>query len=210
MGLLAAGAFLLVAAGAPQNPATVSPVSIVSSQISSSQIVESPGASSIAVVAPAEAATIVTPEAAAAFAQDDDVVARPATLSALVADMSAGKLERDRQQRCLAAAVYFEARGEPLEGQLAVAQSIVNRVESGRFADTVCGVITQPGQYSFRLRATPRDGRDWEIAQAIAAIAIKDLWAEVAPRAVAFHAVRVSPGWRMTRVATIGRHVFYR
>jgi len=113
--------------------------------------------------------------------------------------------------KCLARAVYFEARGEPLEGQLAVAQVILNRVASGRYANTVCSVIEQPGQFSFAHERSPRSGSDWRIAEAIARIALNDRWAPVAPRAIAFHASRVSPQWgRMQRVSQIGRHVFYR
>src|SRR3546814_4388492 len=51
--------------------------------------------------------------------------------------------------KCLAGAVYFESKGESLEGQLAVARVIINRARSGRFADSLCGVIYQPGQFSF-------------------------------------------------------------
>lgn len=210
LALLSAGALLLVAADSP--PARDEyPGALPSDEI-------------LAPIAPAEAAAAsaalaatTPPEVsaaaaalAAAVAASDEVTARPATLTTLVADMADSDLAADREQRCLAEAVYFESRGEPLEGQLAVAQAIINRVESGRFAPTVCGVVAQPGQFSFNRNAA-RGGRDWTIAQAIAAVAMRDLWHEMAPRAMSFHAVRVSPGWRdRTRVATIGRHVFYR
>lgn len=198
-GFLAAGALMLVAAGS--SPAVY---------------VEAPAADAgLTTVQPIGSATVALPSdtagAAALMADDDDVLARPARLSTLVADMSASDMDLGRQHRCLAEAVYFESRGEPLEGQLAVAQAIVNRVESGRFAETICGVLAQKGQFSFRLGAAPRSGRDWATAEAIAAIAMQDLWQDVAPQAVAFHATRIRPGWRgMTRVATIGRHVFYK
>jgi len=151
---------------------------------------------------------------------DSDVVAdaaiaetavRPARLAQLVAQTidSAPTAYGDRE--CLARAVYFEARGEPLEGQLAVAQVILNRVASGRFADTVCGVINQPGQFSFSHSRLPADGRDWRTAKAIAAIAATAAWDVVAPRATAFHATRISASWTtMRKVGTIGNHVFYR
>ncbi len=143
---------------------------------------------------------------------DDDVVApRPAQLTTLVAlTMSAAPtVYGDRE--CLARAVYFEARGEPLEGQLAVAQVILNRVASGRFAATVCGVVNQRGQFSFDRSRTPADGRDWRTAKAIAAIAATAAWDAMAPRATAFHATRVNAAWTsMHKVGTIGNHVFYR
>ena len=113
--------------------------------------------------------------------------------------------------RCLARAVYFEARGEPLTGQLGVAQVILNRLTSGRYANSICGVIDQPGQFSFARRAVAAGSSDWKTAQAIALIAQAQQWLEVAPRAMAFHATRVSPNWgSMQRVAQIGNHVFYR
>src|SRR3546814_5677632 len=57
--------------------------------------------------------------------------------------------EADPQLNCLAGAIYFESKGEPLSGQLAVANVIMNRVESGRFPSTICGVVTQRDQFSF-------------------------------------------------------------
>lgn len=111
--------------------------------------------------------------------------------------------------RCLATAVYHESKGEPIEGQLAVAQVILNRVESGRYADTVCGVVRQPGQFTFAYRA-PASSANWRTAQAVAIIAATGNWHEVVPDAVSFHAKRVAPGWaRMKRVSSIGNHVFY-
>jgi N-acetylmuramoyl-L-alanine amidase len=133
-----------------------------------------------------------------------------ASLSRLVGAMSPADAG-DSDMRCLATAVYFESRGEPLEGQLAVAQAILNRVESGRYADSVCNVINQPGQFSFSRNRAPAGGGDWRTAQAIARIAADNMWREVAPRANSFHAARLSPGWRdKVRVAQIGNHIFYR
>src|SRR3546814_19287322 len=57
--------------------------------------------------------------------------------------------EADPQLNCLAGAIYFESKGEPLSGQLAVANVIINRVESGRFPSTLCGVVTQRDQFQF-------------------------------------------------------------
>jgi N-acetylmuramoyl-L-alanine amidase len=143
---------------------------------------------------------------------DDSVLATPPlSLAGLAAAVDIDGVTRDGELACLATAVYFESRGEPLEGQLAVAQTILNRVESGRFATSICGVINQPRQFSFDRTRAPRAGADWQRAQAIARIAAKDLWRDVVPRAIAFHAVRVAPNWAgKTRVATIGNHIFYR
>lgn len=118
------------------------------------------------------------------------------------------------ETECLARAVYYESKGEPLSGQLTVADVIVNRSRSGRFPSSICGVVRQAGQFSFVRRGvipTPPEGaRDWRIAVAIARIAMDDLADGAAPRALFFHARRVNPGWRLTRVATVGNHVFYR
>ena len=119
-----------------------------------------------------------------------------------------------RDQECLAGAIYFESKSEPLAGQLAVGEVIANRAKSGRFASTYCGVVFQRGQFSFvRGHAMPgiaRSGNQWKTAVAIAAIVDARLKNSAAPRALFFHAPRVSPAWHATRVATIGNHIFYR
>jgi spore germination cell wall hydrolase CwlJ-like protein len=140
----------------------------------------------------------------------DDSAAAPVRLTKLVATSEGAEL--NDELKCLATAVYFEARGEPLEGQLAVAQVILNRVESGRFAPTVCGVVYQPGQFTFaHNRAPATNSTDWKVAQAIAVIAANDTYRDVAPRAISFHAKRLAPNWsNMKRVSQIGNHVFYR
>lgn len=126
----------------------------------------------------------------------------------------AGTEARDEQARCLANAIYFESNGEPLAGQLAVAEVIINRARSGRFASTLCGVITQRSQFSFvrggRIPQAPRTSAGWRNAVAIAHIAIDDLADSPVSTALFFHARRVSPGWRLRRLASVGNHVFYR
>ncbi|HEV2865125.1 MAG TPA: cell wall hydrolase [Allosphingosinicella sp.] len=135
------------------------------------------------------------------------------SLSQLVEDYASSDTP-DRESDCLARAVYYESKGEPLAGQLTVAEVIINRSRSGRFASTICGVVRQPGQFSFVRRGSiptpPAGSRDWRIAVAISRIAMQDLADGGAPRALFFHARRVSPGWRLTRIATVGNHVFYR
>ena len=135
------------------------------------------------------------------------------TLSQLVGDLASSETP-DAESECLARAVYWESKGEPLVGQLAVAEVIINRSRSGRFASTICGVVRQRGQFSFvrggHIPAAPQASRDWRTAVAIAEIARRDLADGGAPRALFFHARRARPGWRLTRVATVGNHVFYR
>ena len=130
----------------------------------------------------------------------------------VAAEDTAGSLTAD--QECLAGAIYFESRSESLEGQLAVAEVIRNRADSGRFPRSLCGVVRQPGQFSFvrggRIPSVNRGSRDWREAVAIARIASADRWESNAPDALFFHATRVSPRWKLRRVATVGNHVFYR
>ncbi|MBY8824711.1 cell wall hydrolase [Sphingomonas colocasiae] len=146
-------------------------------------------------------------------AEVPEVEAEPRTLSALVAAEPTGE-DLTAELECLAGAVYFEARSESLDGQLAVADVILNRADSGRFASTVCGVVHQPGQFSFvrggRMPTINRNSQDWREAVAIARIAEKDRWESAASDALFFHATHVSPRWKLRRIATVGNHVFYR
>lgn len=136
-----------------------------------------------------------------------------ASLSELVSELASADLP-DREAECLAGAVYFEAKGEPLDGQLAVAQTILNRTQSGRFPASICGVVMQPGQFSFvRGGGFPpiaRNSRNWKNAVAISHIALNDLWDSSVDNALFFHARRVNPGWRLRKIAALGNHVFYR
>ena len=120
----------------------------------------------------------------------------------------------DEETDCLARAVYWESKGEPLVGQLAVADVIINRAQSGRFASTICGVVRQHSQFSFvhggYIPPAPQASPQWHTAVAIARIARQDLAGDAAPQALFFHARYVHPGWRLIRVASVGNHIFYR
>ena len=135
------------------------------------------------------------------------------TLSAMVSRLKS-VTPSSREIECLAGAIYFESKSEPLAGQLAVGEVIANRAKSGRFASTFCGVVFQRGQFSFvRGHSMPgiaRAGAQWKTAVAVASIVAAKLKSSSAPRALFFHATRVSPQWHATRVATIGNHIFYR
>ena len=120
-----------------------------------------------------------------------------------------------RELECLATGIYYESKSEPLAGQLAVGQVIANRAGShGRFPSTYCGVLFQRGQFSFvhgnRLPSAPRASRQWQTAVALAKIVDRDLKESSVGNALFFHARYVSPAWRLTRVASIGNHIFYR
>ena len=151
--------------------------------------------------------------AAPACAQDDAVPARSfASLAEAVAAQSPGI--DDEHLRCLASAVYFESQGEPLAGQLAVAQVILNRVKSGRYAGNVCGVITQRGQFGFvRGGAVPvvdASRGAFRTAAAVAKVAMSQAWVtQQAATAMFFNGVRAARVGSV-RIATIGNHAFYR
>ena len=137
----------------------------------------------------------------------------PRSLKELVNDYSATEVP-DAELECLAGAVYFESKGEPLVGQLAVAEVIINRATSGRFPTSWCGVVKQRSQFSFirggRFPAIARSSAAWRTAVAIAQIAKQELADSTAPKALFFHAKYVSPGWKLKRVAAVGNHIFYR
>ena len=127
----------------------------------------------------------------------------------------------NQQIRCLAQAVYFEARSEPIEGQLAVAQVVLNRVEDQRYPSSICAVVFQNEhrlnrcQFSFAcdgLSDTPFERRAWDIAQRIALVAMSGQWHDVSGAATHYHADYVDPYWnaKMQRTAEYGRHAFYR
>jgi spore germination cell wall hydrolase CwlJ-like protein len=119
-----------------------------------------------------------------------------------------------RELQCLAVGIFFESKSEPLAGQLAVGKVIANRAKSNRFPPSYCGVLFQRSQFSFirgrSLPAVPTGSRQWQTAVAIAKIVDQDLVPSSADNALFFHARRVSPGWRLKRVASIGNHIFYR
>jgi len=157
------------------------------------------------------------PQAEQALGDDqaDDVAATESasSLNELV-DAQPAVAALSSEMRCLAGAIYFEARGESLAGQLAVGRVIINRAASGRFPKSYCGVVYQPEQFSFvrgrSMPAVPTASRDWREAVAIAQIAQKGIWRSAVKNALYFHAARVTPGWRLTRLAQVDNHIFYR
>ena len=135
------------------------------------------------------------------------------SLAAAVAGQNApGDLSNEL--KCLAGAIYYESKGEPLAGQLAVAEVIINRSRSGRFPSSMCGVVTQAGQFSFvrggAIPAINPASSQWKTALAVAQVALNEAWESPASEALFFHARYVRPGWGKPRLASIGNHVFYR
>ena len=136
-------------------------------------------------------------------------------LYALVDRYSAGA-PLDEQSNCLATAVYFEARGESLEGQLAVARVVMNRAASGKYPASWCEVVKQHAQFSFvrhgqfPLVNTASDS--WRKAQGIARLAVTNVIPSVDSNVLWYHATYVAPSWghRLNLAQKIGAHIFYR
>jgi spore germination cell wall hydrolase CwlJ-like protein len=121
----------------------------------------------------------------------------------------------DAQWECLAEAIYFESRGEPLAGQIAVAEVVLNRVDDRRFPQTVCGVTRQGCQFSYTCdghsdvmkSVLPR-----ERSEKIASLMLAGRARTLTDGATYFHTRAVRPNWsrQFTRTTTIGAHLFYR
>lgn len=144
------------------------------------------------------------------------------TLASLVEETKPLLTGPDRRaDRCLAQAVYFEARSEPLDGQLAVANVVLNRVNSPSWPNDVCAVVFQNEhwrnrcQFSFAcdgLSDRPKDAGAWQTARAVSTIALAGAWPDQTGNSTHYHAVYVNPSWRSLLEPTVkhGRHLFYR
>jgi N-acetylmuramoyl-L-alanine amidase len=139
-------------------------------------------------------------------------------LYGLVDRFGTGGQPLNEEAHCIAVAVYHEARGESLEGQLAVAQVIMNRAASGKYPPGWCDTVKQPWQFSF---VNPRTGRypavnessaSWRKAIGITRLAIAGAYPSVTEDVLWYHATYVSPSWgrRLSRADRIGTHIFYR
>lgn len=159
------------------------------------------------VVEPAQAEAATTTIAPGMGTQEKGAAQRP----------NAETSFRAREVRCLAEAVYYEAKGEPRRGQLAVAEVVANRVASRSFPNTFCGVVRQRTARvcQFSWVCSPRRapaGLQWQRAQEIAEQVVDGHRPGVVPGAVFFHARYVRPSWASVyrQVNTIGGHIFYR
>ena len=122
----------------------------------------------------------------------------------------------DEETNCLATAVYFEARGESAEGQLAVARVVMNRAASGRYPPDWCSVVKQPAQFSFvrhgEFPQADTNSDAWMKAEAVAELAAANVVPSVSSDVLWYHADYVAPTWRhgLQEVQQIGAHIFYR
>ncbi|MGO8951985.1 MAG: cell wall hydrolase [Rhodomicrobium sp.] len=129
---------------------------------------------------------------------------------------------RARELRCMATAIYFEARDEPVKGQLAVAQVIMNRIRSPFYPKTICGVVYQGErnrhgcQFSFTCtgkRNSVKEKPEWATAVKLAKQVIAgEVWLDEVGYATHYHATYVHPPWRheLIQITQIGGHIFYK
>lgn len=129
--------------------------------------------------------------------------------------------EKSDEWYCLAEGLYFEARGESVAGQLAVAEVILNRVDSGRYPDTVCGVLEQGAknlnacQFSYNCDGNPEtihERRAFERVGKVAWLMLQGRPRVLTGQATHYHTTAVRPHWstKLKRTARIGEHLFYR
>ena len=149
-------------------------------------------------------------------------------LAALKSDRAAGMAgyvsaeEKLKQLDCLTRNIYWEAASEPFEGKVAVAQVTLNRVESGRFAPTVCGVVYQKNvfyekvvcQFSWfcegnhKIKAVYQPM--WQESELVAKkVLLENFRLPSMKNALYYHADYVNPNWRKARIEKIGNHIFY-
>lgn len=127
----------------------------------------------------------------------------------------------ERQTVCLANAIYYEANGEPLSGQRAVAQVVLNRLRHPRFPKSVCEVVNQGSerstgcQFSFTcdgsLTRAPNPVR-WKVAMGVATAALDGWTSAEAGQATHYHTLYVFPKWapELLKLGILGHHIFYR
>ena len=119
---------------------------------------------------------------------------------------------------CMTLAVYFEARDQPIEGQIAVAQVILNRVEDERWPDSVCEVVKQGGekrnacQFSFWCDGKSekiREHRSWSQATIVAALTLLGAYSDPTFGSLFYHSTSANPQWRYRQTIQIEDHIFY-
>jgi spore germination cell wall hydrolase CwlJ-like protein len=143
------------------------------------------------------------------------------SLSVSLTAGAAPRIDIEEEIGCLALNIYFEARGEPELGKIAVAHVVLNRVADRRFPSTVCDVVRQGGeqdlyrcQFSWwcdGLSDKPRDARAWEAAKLVAHKVYWGFSPDPTDGALWYHADSVSPSWGKAFILgpKIGQHLFY-
>jgi spore germination cell wall hydrolase CwlJ-like protein len=130
--------------------------------------------------------------------------------------------EKTKQLECLTKNIYWEAASEPFEGKVGVAQVTMNRVESGKFASSVCGVVYQKNvfyekvvcQFSWYCenvsKIRPIHKELWKESEEVAKkVLLENFRLPSLKNALYYHADYVNPGWQKPKIDKIGRHIFY-
>jgi spore germination cell wall hydrolase CwlJ-like protein len=130
--------------------------------------------------------------------------------------------EQTRQLECLTRNIYWEAASEPFEGKVAVAQVTLNRMQSGKFANSVCGVVHQKNvfyekvvcQFSWYCennhKVRPVHKPLWRESEEVAKkVLLEGFRLPSLKNALYYHADYVNPGWKLPKIEQIGRHIFY-
>jgi spore germination cell wall hydrolase CwlJ-like protein len=130
--------------------------------------------------------------------------------------------EKTKQLECLTKNIYWEAASEPFEGKVGVAQVTMNRVESGKFASSVCGVVYQKNvfyekvvcQFSWYCenvsKIRPIHKEMWRESEEVAKkVLLENFRLPSLKNALYYHADYVNPGWQKPKIEKIGRHIFY-
>jgi len=133
------------------------------------------------------------------------------------------KINDNRERFCLAKNIFYEARGESVMGQIAVAQVTINRLIEGKWGKTICSVVYADGQFSWTENRSaksavpgrpPLRGDQWDIAMNVADLVIKGLRMPMLDEAMWYHNIFVTPQWGMVAgdnmVGRVGQHIFYR
>ena len=139
-----------------------------------------------------------------------------------ISEFKAATKDKERRLQCMTQNIYWEAASEPFEGKVAVAQVTLNRVESGKFANTVCGVVYQKNvfyervvcQFSWfcegnhKIKAVYQPM--WQESELVAKkVLLENFRLPGMKNALYYHADYVNPNWRLPRIEKIGRHIFY-
>lgn len=130
----------------------------------------------------------------------------------------------ESEVRCLAKNIYYESRGEPKEGKVAVGIVTLNRTENSNYPNTICGVVnertkTKTGKVVCQFSWTCLTNRKpkesdpmWVESKWIASkivLGLYDEWQHKYRNSYNFHSISVSPGWNLKRLTRVGRHIFY-
>lgn len=172
---------------------------------------------------PAQAVEQPEPTSPAESAENPLPRDKPEPPAAVTGSLPDADEDHEKEAICLAKAIYFEARGEPIDGQFAVARVVLNRTASRRYPDTICDVVFQNAhrknrcQFSFACDGKSDEADDpnsWALARGMAEALLRterSILPEPVLRSTHYHARYVRPSWarKLTTTGQVGQHIFY-